>query len=174
MESSSRATIAVSDIHSPPDLTPQLTCSERDRRNAQSGTSQFVPRRARAGMVLGVGGPPIINAGPRLLVLVPAQEPQMRRRHQLTKRTAMSESLRDERQNAPRGELRASQQLSGHPRRRPAFAQYWPFRASPGYLGVNLKILKIKDLDVAPQVGLEPTTLRLTEGRLDRRGLAIY
>ena len=30
-----------------------------------------------------------------------------------------------------------------------------------------------KGVGVAPQVGLEPTTLRLTEGRLDRRGLAM-
>ena len=41
-------------------------------------------------------------------------------------------------------------------------------------LGRQQEAIANKGLNVAPQVGLEPTTLRLTEGRLDRRGLATY
>jgi len=56
--------------------------------------------------------------------------PPLRPDRQLTKRAALSESLRNWRQKAPSSELRASRKLSGHPRREPAFAQYWPFRAN--------------------------------------------
>jgi len=67
--------------------------------------------------------------GQRPAVRVP-NGTRVRGDRQLTKRAALSESLRDGRQMAPRRDLRGRRRLSGQLRREPVFAQYWPFRAN--------------------------------------------
>ncbi len=68
-----------------------------------------------------------VYKSPQSTILAPASESA---KLPVNQTRSLSESLRYGRQTAPRSDLRASRQLSGHPRREPVFAQYWPFPAN--------------------------------------------
>ena len=63
---------------------------------------------------------------------------------QLTKRAALSESLREPSEMAPGGGLQAIPQLSGRWGREPGFARYWPFCANSRVAGSQPEEMAIR------------------------------